>query len=143
MQSQGRSLLPFPSLAAQLVAPTRRVGATRRREPGERGSAATAGIANQESQIANRKCPCLSRRTQIQDTFRRRWEALSRFWDSLFSVPNREKAQCLPAFRWLDSPNRTRRAIAERRRKSKIKNQKSQRRVSFWTRPLLIKNILY
>ena len=78
-----------------------------------------------------------------QDTnpghFRRRWEPLARFWASLFWVPNRDNTQCLPAFRWLDFPNRTRRAIAERRGKSKIQNQKSQGRVSFWTRQLFLK----
>jgi len=76
---------------------------------------------------------CLSSLKQIQDTFGgvgTAWSVLGRPSDGIWEQLKARKTQSLPAFRWLDSPNR----------KSKIKNQKSQGRVSFWTRQLFLKN---
>src|SRR5438477_2247765 len=72
MQSQARSLYHFRPLPRKLVAPPRRVGATRRREPREGRNRRAGGTPTLSSQI----------------------------------------------------PNRTRRATAQRRRKSKTKNRK-------------------
>src|SRR5207237_8459545 len=69
-----------------------------------------------QSQIANRKCHCLSSLTQIQDTFGVAGRPWCVFGTPLFGCLTAIKPNVYRTFRWLHSPNR--------KSKSKIKNSR-------------------